>query len=391
MSPLPAPLVINERSGAVVLVGGQGAGSRKVLTPEGRWPSIAPDGRHVTCSAMAGGEGDRAAIVVHDMNGERHTAHRGTPGPPSFIAPNVPHYFLWSPRSDAVSYVVATERGLELAVSSIDGTLSEHVIATGAPLFHSWSDDGAQVAFHAGSRVALFDRATLAVTEVDESGVGFRTPRFLPSGEVIYAAAGGGGIRLMARSESGDTRQLAAFAGGLAFDVVGDDLLVAVTRQPDASLFDSLWWLSGDGPDRTLVARGPFAACWPAPAGEAVVLLVPSQAGDGSVSLQARAVSGEVLGVTEAFVPSGDLRVAIGFFDQYGLSHPLWSPDGGTFVVSGRVSGDGVSASFGDAVGDYVMSWQPGRSRPLEQIVPGTFASFPRGVAGQKREPVNDG
>ncbi|MGH2609405.1 MAG: hypothetical protein ACRDHF_09990, partial [Tepidiformaceae bacterium] len=306
----------------------------------------------------------------------------GPPGVATFIAPNVPHYFLWSALGDAVSYVAATEGGLALAVSSLDGSLSEHPVAVGAPMFHAWSDDGAFLALHAGPRLALFDRTTLALTEVHDNTAGFRTPRFSASGDLLYAAPAGDGIALLARVASGDTRRLAVFDGGVALDVFTDELFVAVTHQADAALFDSLWRVAADGSGRECVWRGPFGAFWVAPDGEAVVFLVPAQSGDGRVALQARGRFGEILGATESFVPSDDLRVASAFFDQYSLSHSPWSPGGDMFAVCGRLATDGVSASFGDPIGDYVMTWRPVRSQPLELLAPGTFASFARRVAG---------
>jgi hypothetical protein len=306
-----------------------------------------------------------------------------------FIAPNVPHYFCWSPAGDAVSYVSATERGLELSVTSLDGAIAQHRIAVGAPLFHAWSPDGASVAAHAGSEVLLFELATRSTTEIHHNGAGFRTPRFLPNGALLYATPGGSGIALMSRQSSGDTRQLAVFDGGVAFVPVGDVLLVGVTHQPDASLFDTLWRVSTDGSERALVARGPFAAYWGAPGGEVVVLMVPSHSGDGAVSLQARALSGETVAATAPFVPSADMRVAVAFFDQYALSHSPWSPQGEQFVACGRFAGDGVSGSFGDPAGDYVMLWRPERSQPLEVLMPGTLGSFPPSGTAGNRNRVN--
>jgi hypothetical protein len=382
VSNVPAPLAINERSGAVVVLSPDGTTTR--VAAEGRWPALAPGGSRVAYSTIMSSEGGQAAVVTRNVAGDGLQAvYQPGPGPLAFIAPSVPHYFLWTPTGQAVSYVAATERGLELAVSTLDGALIQHVVAAAAPLFHCWSTDGLMMAFHAGSRVALFDLATLSITEVHDNGVGFRTPRFLPDGTLLFAAPGGSGIALFARKPTGETRQLAVFDGGLAFEVAGERLLVAVTHQADASLFDSLWQLSVDGSERSLLARGPFAAYWAAPAGERIALLVPRQSGDGTVALHARTLAGEMVSATEALVPSGDLRVATAFFDQYALSHSPWSPGGTTFAIAGRLPGDGVSGSFGDPVGDYVLTWRPERSQPLGHLAPGTFASFARDVSSE--------
>lgn len=65
------------------------------------------------------------------------------------------------------------------------------------------------------------------------------------------------------------------------------------------------------------------------------------------------------------------------FWDQYALSHPLWAPDGSVLAVTGRLPTDGVSASFGDPVGNYVYIWRPERGQPMQRLTPGELAFFP--------------
>jgi Tol biopolymer transport system component len=381
----PAPLLVNQRDGRVVTaIEKDGHWTATDVASSGRWPSWSPDREWTVRSDIAvSGESARSTIVAERLDGTtRAPIYEGAFAQATFIAPNVPHYALWSPNGSAVSYVAATEQGLSLAVSTVDGALREHRIATGVPLFHSWSADGSRIAVHEGARLSVFDLVSLTATEVHQNALGFRAPQFTADGSLLYASpAPSGGIALFKQDTRGRTHELGRFDGGLAFTVAGLEVFVAVTRQPDASTFDALWRVALDGAGREPVARGPLAAFWPSPAGDVVVTAVPVQSGDGSIALRARSASGEVLAATEAFLPSNDLRVAMAFFDQYGLSHSPWSPAGDRFVIAGRVGADAVSTSFGDPIGDCVMTWRPARAQPLERIVPGTFASFPSATA----------
>ncbi|MEX0783533.1 MAG: hypothetical protein WD557_12855 [Dehalococcoidia bacterium] len=381
MATSSAPLLVNQRSGRVLLVAKteEGGWTPTEIATESRWPAWRPEGRGAVRSSVIGaGDAARSSIVAEELDGTAVSIYEGPPGQATFIAPNVPHYALWSPAGDAVSYVAATERGLSLELSTLDGTLTNHHVATGVPLFHSWSSDGGRIAVHEGSRLLQFDRATLDVQEIHQNAVGFRTPQFAPDGGLIYAApALAGGIALFRHDPDGSSHELGRFDGGLAFSIMGGEVFVAVTHRADASTFHSLWRVALDGAGREPVARGPLAGFWVSPAGAILVTVVPAQSGDGMVALNACTPAGELAGVTEPFLASDDLRVAMTFFDQYSLSHSPWSPDGGRLVVCGRVRADGTSASFGDPVGDYVMTWQPARGEPFEQVVPGSLASFP--------------
>jgi hypothetical protein len=70
------------------------------------------------------------------------------------------------------------------------------------------------------------------------------------------------------------------------------------------------------------------------------------------------------------------MRTTLAFFDQYGLSHRPWSPDGSAFLLCGRIAGDGTSWSFSDRQNDYVLLWEPAVRAPLEVVATGEVAFF---------------
>ncbi len=353
------------------------------VASDGRWPTWSPDRSLIARSTIVP-DGDTGTAVISTVapdGTEGSVLHEGAPGVRAPIAPNVPHYLLWAPTSDALSYVSVSEQGLALFFSTIDERIRSHRIALGAPLFHSWSPDGSRIAVHAGTDVALFDRATLALTEIAQGSYGFRTPRFSPDGSrMLYAMPVSDGVSLVEHAADGPARQLGRFGGGVSFSWVDDQhVMVAVARGTDA--FQSLWLVNSGTAAREPVASGPFVAFWPSPAGDRVALAVPTQGGDGRFALQLRDRTGRMLAVTEPFLYSDDGRVAVTFFDQYELSQPPWAPDGSQIVFCGRPGSDAVSASWGDPAGDYVYVWDATRGTPLTVAGRGSVASFPTPAA----------
>ena len=97
---------------------------------------------------------------------------------------------------------------------------------------------------------------------------------------------------------------------------------------------------------------------------------------NGRYSIQVRAADGGFVAATEGFVLSQDLRLMVGFFDQYSLSHHIWAPDGSAMALTGRLAGDSIAASFADPQPDYVLYWEVERNSPLKPVCPGDSAFF---------------
>jgi TolB protein len=300
------------------------------------------------------------------------------------IAPRVPHYALWSPGGDVLSYVAQSSYGLALFLSHADGIFVSDPIINGNPLFLAWCPDNNFLGVHAGEELSVIEVAGSRTTaSVAQGAVGFRTPAFSDDGDVMaYAVPAEPGVAIMrAHFQGTGGREVHRFAGGvaLAFRPGSRVLTVAVTHQPETGSFDELWSLDlGSDPSPvTPLARGPFVGYFWAPTGDRVALFIPAQTGDGRYAVQLIDHAGAPVAMSEAIIPSADYRLMLGFFDQYAQSHHVWSPDGRALLLSGRMAGDGVSSSFGDAVGDYVLLWPAERGAPLERVTPGEMAFFP--------------
>lgn len=387
---MDSPIAVVEPDGAVVVLRRtEGGWARTQLASHGFWPAWSPSASNIAISALdTNSNAVTSTVELFEPTGRHQgTLFRQIPGAPPAIGPRIPGYALWSPTGDTLSYVAPASNGLTLFSASPTNPGVQIPLLSGAPIFSTWSPDGSMLAVHAGDRVTLLHPALGAPPiTLPGNAIGFRTPACSSASTLVYAIAEAGAVSLHRTNFAGDApTHIAGFPGGVAFAFRPgtETLYVAMTRAPDTGLFDELSAVDVDRPTAPRrITRGPFAAFLWSPTGDRLLLVTPTQSGDGRFALEARSPDGSLDGVTEGFVPSADLRTYLNFFDQFALSHRLWSPDGESFLIAGRIAGDAVHGTFGDPIGNLLMRWHPGRGQPLELVAPGEIGLFPpRGAA----------
>ena len=391
--PVTFPIVAAEPGKAVALLRPHEDGWRRShIAHAGFWPSWRPGHDAIALSVVvAEGKRQRSAIEMLDLEGDHlRTLYESPLGGEAVIAPNVPHYALWSPGGDLLALVAQGSAGLTLYLSEADGPLIADPIQSGAPLFLAWSPDGRRLAVHAGVNLSVLELAEARASRpISADARGFRTPAFSDDGELLAFAtpdSTGDGVVVRVASGSGEPSEAVhELPGGvaLAFRPGTRTLTAAVTTQPASGAFDELWSFDlAAGGEPQLLLRRPFASVFWDPAGEKLAFIVPSTTGDSTVSLHARNAAGEFLGASPPFSPSPDYQTLAGFFDQYGRSHRLWAPDGSAFLAGGRLLTDSPAAAFGDGSRDSVLRWSPERGAPFERIGEGGIGFFPPPVSG---------
>ena len=391
---MPFPIVVAEPGRAVTLLRREDEGWRAArLARSGYWPAWRPGREQIALSVVHGeGKRQRSAVELLDLEGNYlRTLFESPAGVDAVIAPNVPHYALWSPGGDLLTLVAQGSAGLTLFVSEAEGPLIADPVQTGGPLFLAWSPDGRRLAVHAGVNLSVLELAEARASRpVSADARGFRTPAFSDDGEILaFATPNAGGVIVhVADVAGGSSEALHELPGGvaLAFRPGTRTLTVAVTTRPASGAFDELWALAPGGGDAPrLLLRRPFVGAFWDPAGERLALLTPSSTGDGAVSLHARTAEGAFLGASPPFAPSPDYQTLAGFFDQYARSHRLWAPDGSGFLAGGRLLTDAPAAAFSDGSHDALLHWTPERGAPLEPIGEGGIGFFPPPAPGQDR------
>jgi len=111
-----------------------------------------------------------------------------------------------------------------------------------------------------------------------------------------------------------------------------------------------------------------LAFVW-SPSGEHLAVLLPTPR-DGHASWLVLDRDGEPAKRFPAFEPSPEFSMAIAFFDQYALSHRLWSADGTRLLACGRMQLNGTPPELlGPTI--YVHDLRDGSTRA---VAPGVSA-----------------
>lgn len=351
----------------------------RMIMPRGRWPSWNPLFDLVAVSTV---ENSSSEVCLVDLYGKVERTFYTVPGDvPPVIAPLVPHYVQWSPGGTALSYVAQGTYGMTLFLSHRDGLFGPDAVINAAPLFSAWCTDDNFLAVHAGEELSVIEiDGSRTTASVASQTAGYRTPAYSDDAEILAYARleESGEVQLMrARFQGTDSEPVVSFAGGvaLAFRPGTQLLTVAVARNPESGGFDELWLvdLSTEGYPKRRIFGGHFVSFLWSPPGERLALVVPSYSGDGRYAMRIIEPDGRSVATSEAFQPSEDYRIYLAFFDQYVNSHSLWSADGQSILIGGRVTTDSVSPSFGDPVGDYVFNWEPGDRAPMRTVRAGSI------------------
>jgi WD40 repeat protein len=343
------------------------------------FPAWSPDGSRI---AVVGQNAGYAAIYVFTV--PKGDVRYPDPIPKPVViyrsADRPPFYLYWTPNGDAVAFLAteATEISLRIAPADgsapVDGSGPNSIIRTGAPLYFDWVKAD-RLLLHVGLGSEAF------VGEVGLDGASVR-PALPGTGEFRAASVSRDGrylayvrskadtsSELVVASPDGKTSHELPFFGPAAFvfDPTSDTLAAIAAEAPvDPALGVPIGPLrlidSRTGTVRTLLDRSVVAFFW-SPDGTSIAAIRLAEPGDDQVTAGAGVVlagaavprpstgnavqaPGIVVRLTFADMSTGlvgpdrVVRLAdhfvgqlLAYFDQYALSHSLWSPDSASILL----------------------------------------------------------
>ena len=361
-----------------------GTDDRLLTRGSGRysWPTWAPDGATIAYPAVIG-EGASASIdllAAVDGAAEETVLYRGDPRYAGIlVAPNLPHYTVWSPDGEKLALITGGEAGLEVYVDDLQDEAGPVHVASQAPVYFSWSQTSRYLLVHRGGRHVLVDtEPEIVTTNLAPYAAGYRVPAWWPSND------------LMTLIERDDQTGIY----GVHFRDLNDDTRLIVGASPRTAYLwspDGEWLAVGRGIDPRVPAYdevifvSPEGEKHPATISETVIAFAWSP--DGSKLAYVTVTSTELVwgwnvldvetGTTTRlaeFVASEDMRVWLQFFDQFVYSHGIWSPDSRAIVFSGSVAGSGVGAATGVQQQDQIIVLTVGELPTLNAIGEGRLA-----------------
>ena len=321
------------------------------------WPTWSPDGRIVALSRTPGLSSDAlAGLMLFGADGStERRVHETFPGSVPLVANGAPHYALWAPGSEFLSFVAprGPDRGLGLFVVRPDGG-EPYEVTVNAPLYHVWSPDGTLILIHRREQLLLHDTRDRSTRDLGAASLRYRVPAFSPDGErIAYVVEEGGAGKLVTSNVDGtdrvdvmDVPGVAAFAWSPA----GGRIAVATNQLPEP-FYDGLYIAEEDGTGATEpLLRGAMAAFYWAPDGSRLAHVALAS---DSLAWQVVDPATRETRLLSGFIPTPDFLTHLQFFDQFAPSHHIWSADSTKLVFAGAIErGAEPQVWIVDAVGD---------------------------------------
>ncbi|MCB9418740.1 MAG: PD40 domain-containing protein [Ardenticatenaceae bacterium] len=347
-------IVYIDSGGQVATIAPDGSEPRQLTDDPVRYqfPAWSPDGEYI--AALGGRTLVRLTDTAESDSVELYSSRSQNP-----------FYFYWSPDSRSVTFLANHPSGIGLHLAAGDGESASRLLATGSPFYWDWQADSTQILIHAGS---TGENARLALLDVESGSVGpnvaapgfFQVPDISYDGRYwAYAERDGSGNSwlVLADGQTGEVqRQRHAGQVALGWSPVADQVAFISTSTNQMDFTGPLRLMDAATGETTLLSRDPVAAFFWSPDGRYLAVISLDQGLKGDiVEGNGRRTLGKSntqthpdisLNLSLIDVVTGEKRRLLSFqpsvifitqflpyFDQYALSHPIWSPDSLAIVL----------------------------------------------------------
>ncbi len=331
----------------------EGTDERRLTLQDGlfTWPAFSPNGDSVALSSFSADPlGPGKALYSVGVSGNELTRlYEDAPGVGPAIGPRIPHYGAWSPDSRHVAFLAMGEQGLSLYVVSGSGEEEARLVTSGSPLYLTWSGDSQSLLIHNGEDLLRMDLdAPDRLLNLEADSAMYRSPAWSPVSDSTAFLESQGGVETLyvARADGSKRKPVTRVQGTASFLWAPDGNRMAVGQSLDTEdpFLQDVRVIDVETAEQRLLVERPVMSFFWSPDGSKIAYVTLS---DDAVALQWRVVdtrTGEDSKVVD-FQPSPDQLTLLAFFDQYALSHQVWSPDSRQLVFSGALTGNADEGS----------------------------------------------
>jgi TolB protein len=317
------------------------------------WPVWSPDGNHLACFRVVGGEAESTdELYIFDArNSQVLHAYQE--------AGLRPIYAYWAPNSQNIAVLLGGQEALSLGLWPIAGSQRPKTVAQGAPFYFHWRIDGRALLVHSGGDSEAKRGHSVSVVDIDSGKrivvsrdpAAFGPPSWSSDGKWLAYGNQSKGIEkadlIIAAADGSAPKSFGTLPEKIALEWSPTQPVLAVATSTFVGdpLLEELKIIDiPSGKTRTVV-KDHFAAYFWSPDGERILYAKRKLGSDLWAWAVADVKAGKTYEIVD-FVPSRPLLLVFQYFDQYALSHRLWSPDGKHFVFAGA-AGPGVRPAEG--------------------------------------------
>lgn len=381
---LEAALAVNRialinRSGQVETIAPDGSDARILTSPPERriyqFPAWSPAGTHL---AVIGANPLGGGIFLLDDSVDSDSRE---PSPLYFSQNRIPFYLYWSPDGSRLAFLANHARNtIGLNVVEGDGRSESRLLATGSPFYWNWAQDSRQLLVHIGQAGA---EELLGFIDADgnASADGFANPGLFQapgishdSRYLAYAEDSGGATSALTVLDTASGERTAyQEAGSLALSWSPTEPKIAyVEGEVEGHPFwGPLHLLDvSTGESRVIAGQTVLAFFW-SPDGRSIAYFTLNQdRGDEEINVSVPSLQRVGLGTAPPpqpvqqrgllslvvvdvatgrgmrlldFEPTGVfITQFLPYYDQYALSHRIWSPDSQAIVLPIREDSGGT-------------------------------------------------
>ena len=324
-----------------------------------QFPAWSPDGRSV--AAIGANRAGAGIFVLPDGADQNRSLE------PLYVdGDQAPFYLYWSPDSRQVAFLASAPNGMGLHLVQADGSADSQLLTIGGPLYWQWSADSQSMFVHSGFSGEAA-RLELIATDSDGNGDTVAAPgffqalgisvdgRYLAYAEVMN----GNNSQLVIVDRESDTMVTQRHAGqvAMAWSPSANQLAFTSGTEAGSSAFiGPLRLMDAVTGDVRAISDEPIIAFFWSPDGRFLAALSIARSNEGDINAQLEKeplskpgwqqnlpqlrllvydVNEDEGRVLLSFVPTfAFASQLLPFFDQYALSHRLWSPDSSALVLA---------------------------------------------------------